>query len=74
MSLANSLQSLKSSKQWKFLNDKTKAAFATLDDTKTAVIKSVNHDIRPPKEKHVQSKKKYFKKLRITLFVPSSER
>jgi len=28
--------------------------FASLDETKTAVIKACNHDVRPPKEKHVK--------------------
>eukprot|EP01080_Neovahlkampfia_damariscottae_P001801 gene1801-943_t len=62
----NQIQNLKSSKQWKFVNDKAKAALATLDDTKTAVIKAVNHDVRPPKEKHVQ-------KLLYLLQVPNAK-
>jgi hypothetical protein len=53
-SISNTLLKVKSSKQWKFMNDKAKAALVGLDETKTAIIKALNHEYRPPKEKHVQ--------------------
>ena len=54
-SINHTLQKVKSSKQWKFVNDKAKAAMVSLDEKKTATTKALNHDVRPPKEKHVQS-------------------
>lgn len=53
--ITKTFQKVKSSKQWKFVNDKAKAALASLDETKTACLKALNHEYRPPKEKHVQS-------------------
>lgn len=53
--ISQAIKNLKQSKQWKYLNDKTNALMVSLDDTKTAIIKACNHDIRPPKEKHVRS-------------------
>lgn len=52
--ISQAIKNIKQSKQWKYLNDKTNAFMVSLDDTKTAIIKACNHDVRPPKEKHVR--------------------
>jgi len=39
---------------WKYVEDKI-VGFATFDETSKAIVKALNHDITPPKEKHVRS-------------------
>jgi hypothetical protein len=40
---------------WKLVTDKFKIALASLDDLEVSIVKATNHDLVPPKEKHVRS-------------------
>lgn len=40
---------------WKLATDKV-VGLVTLDEVSKAFVKATNHEITPPKEKHVQSK------------------
>jgi hypothetical protein len=40
---------------WKLVTDKLKVALVSFDDLEKSIVKATNHDLVPPKEKHVRS-------------------